>query len=42
MTRELVRVVAVEPLQNLVVRLTFTDGTVGELDLEPILGGPGV
>ncbi len=40
MTRELVRVAAVEPLHDFVVRLTFTDGTVGEVDLEPLVWGP--
>jgi hypothetical protein len=36
----LVRVSSVQPLDNLVVRLTFTDGTTGELDLTAFLRGP--
>ena len=36
----MVRVAAVEPLHDYVVRLSFTDGTVRELDLEPVLWGP--
>lgn len=34
------RIASVEPLQGFVVRLTFTDGTIGELDLEPLIWGP--
>lgn len=36
----LVHVTAVEVVRDMVVRLTFEDGTVGELDLDPILRGP--
>ncbi len=36
----LVRVRAVEPLQDYRVRLEFTDSTVKEIDLEPYLHGP--
>ena len=38
--REMVRVQAVEPQDNFVVRLTFTDGSQREVDLEPYLHGP--
>lgn len=33
------RVVSVEPLHRFVLRLTFTDGFVGDIDLEPDLRG---
>jgi hypothetical protein len=36
----LVRVSSVQPLDDLVVRLSFTDGTTGQLDLSPFLRGP--
>jgi hypothetical protein len=36
----LVRISAVEPRHNFVVRLTFTDGTVSDVDLEPLIWGP--
>ena len=36
----MIRICSVEPLHDFVVRLAFTDGTVGEIDLEPILWGP--
>lgn len=39
-TAKMVRVAAVEPLDNFVVRLTFTDGIVREVDLAPFLWGP--
>ncbi len=35
----MVRISSVEPLHDFVVRLTFTDGTAGELDLEPLIWG---
>ncbi|MEX2252574.1 MAG: DUF2442 domain-containing protein [Thermoleophilaceae bacterium] len=38
--KELARVVEVEPLDGLRVRLGFDDGVVGELDLAPDLHGP--
>lgn len=31
----MVRISSVEPLHDFVVRLTFTDGTAGDVDLEP-------
>lgn len=34
------RVSAVEPLHDFVVRLSFTDGTVREVNLEPFIWGP--
>lgn len=36
----LVHVIAVEPLGGFVLRLTFDDGAVGEVDLAPVLRGP--
>jgi hypothetical protein len=36
----MVRVISVEPLHDFVVRLTFTDGTVADVDLEPHIWGP--
>ena len=36
----MVRIKSVDVLQGLRVRLGFTDGTYGELDLEPYLRGP--
>lgn len=36
----MVRITGVEVVRDFVVRLTFTDGTVGELDLEPLIWGP--
>lgn len=36
----MVRISGVEVVRGFVVRLTFTDGTVGELDLEPLIWGP--
>ena len=36
----LVRIKAVEPLQSYVVRLTFTDGAIKDVDLQPLLRGP--
>ena len=33
------RITAVEPLRDFLVELTFTDGTVGEVDLEPLIWG---
>ena len=38
--RKMVRVQAVEPRDNFVVKLAFTDGTQREVDLEPYLHGP--
>ena len=38
--RQMVRIRAVQPLENFVVRLEFTDGTRKEIDLEPYLHGP--
>ena len=35
----MIRITSVEPLQGFVVRLTFTDGTVGDVDLEPLIWG---
>lgn len=34
------RIRGVQPLENFVVRLEFTDGTVRDVDLEPFLHGP--
>lgn len=34
------RITEVEVLHDFVVRLTFLDGVVGEVDLEPIIWGP--
>ncbi len=39
-TAKMVRIVSVEPLDNFVVRLTFTDGIVRAVDLAPFLWGP--
>lgn len=36
----IVRICSVEPLHDFVVRLEFTDGTVGEVDLEPLIWEP--
>jgi hypothetical protein len=36
----MVRVRAVQPLEGLNVRVTFTDGSVRRIDLEPLLRGP--
>jgi hypothetical protein len=36
----LVRIQAVEPLEGFNVRLTFQDGTIKEIDLDPYLRGP--
>lgn len=36
----MVRIVSVEPLDDFVVRLEFTDGKVRDLDLSPFLWGP--
>lgn len=38
--RPFVRILSVEPLQGFRVRLTFTDGSSKEIDLEPYLHGP--
>jgi hypothetical protein len=35
-----VRIQAVAPLRDFVVRLDFTDGSTKEVDLEPMLRGP--
>lgn len=35
-----VSITAVEVVRDFTVRLTFDDGTVGEIDLEPIIWGP--
>lgn len=40
MKTEMMRVTSVQPLHDFVLRLGFSDGTVRELDLEPILWGP--
>lgn len=37
---KLVRIRGVTPLEGFVVRLEFTDGTQGDVDLEPFLHGP--
>ncbi len=37
---ELVRIRAVAPLENFVVRVEFTNGAIREIDLEPYLRGP--
>jgi Protein of unknown function (DUF2442) len=37
---QLVRVVDVEPLHGFVLRLSFSDGTTRELDVEEFLRGP--
>lgn len=39
-TGEIVRVTSVAPVRDFVLRLGFSDGAEGELDLEPILWGP--
>jgi hypothetical protein len=36
----MIRISAVEPLENYTVRLTFTDGSVRDVDLAPYLRGP--
>lgn len=36
----MVRISSVEPQHDFVVRLTFTDGTVCDVDLEPLIWGP--
>ena len=36
----MIRISGVAPLDGFKVRLTFTDGTVKEVDLEPYLKGP--
>lgn len=36
----MIRIRSVEPLEGYHVRLTFTDGTVRTVDLEPFLMGP--
>lgn len=36
----MVRVSSVEPLHDFVVRLSFTDGTVRDVDLRPFIWGP--
>ena len=38
--RKMVRIETVEPRDNFVVLLTFTDSTQREVDLEPYLHGP--
>ena len=38
--RSMVRVKQVTPLEGFVVRLSFTDGSQREIDLEPFLHGP--
>lgn len=40
MKNEMMRVTSVEPVRDFVLRLGFSDGTVRELDLEPVLWGP--
>ena len=40
MTRQLVRIQSVEPLEGFRVRLGFTDNTQRLVDLEPYLHGP--
>jgi hypothetical protein len=37
---QLVRVIAVEPLRGFVLRLSFSDGTTREVDVEEFLRGP--
>jgi len=37
---ELIRIRAVTPLEDFVVRVEFTDGATREIDLEPYLRGP--
>lgn len=39
-TKDIVRVTSVVPVRDFVLRLSFSDGAEGELDLEPILWGP--
>lgn len=39
-TKDIVRVTSVVPVRDFVLRLGFSDGAEGELDLEPILWGP--
>ncbi len=38
--RRMIRIASVDPIHDYVVRLTFTNGTVHELDLKPFLWGP--
>lgn len=38
--KRMVRIRAVEPVRDYVVRLSFTDGSVKEVDLTPFLWGP--
>jgi hypothetical protein len=40
MRTKLVRIRSVEPLDGFCVRLEFTDGSVGNVDLRPYLWGP--
>ena len=40
MTKQLVRVLSAEPLEEFCVRLGFTDNTQRIVDLEPYLHGP--
>jgi hypothetical protein len=37
---QLVRVVAVEPLEAFILRLSFSDGTTRDVDVEELLRGP--
>jgi hypothetical protein len=37
---QLVRVIAVEPLQGFVLRLSFSDGTTRQIDVEEFFRGP--
>jgi len=37
---KLVRVLRVEPLQDLIVRVEFEDGTVKQIELSPLMHGP--
>ena len=39
-TTQMIQVTSVEHLHDFVVRLGFSDGSVHELDLEPMLWGP--
>jgi hypothetical protein len=36
----MIRIRSAEPLHDFVVRLEFTDGTVSEIDLRPLIRGP--
>ncbi len=40
LTKELIRVAAVEAGRRFTARVTFTDGTEREIDLQPYLHGP--